>query len=284
MTGMTGNPGTNRPWHVDAELAGAYAAGRTDPVLTASLEQHVLGCAACRALVGDLASPASLDTTWLEVLERVERPQPRPLERLLLRTGVDPSTARLIALTPSLRGAWLAGVVVVLTLALALAYGEPDGVAMFLAIAPVLPAVGVAFAFGPAADPAHELASAAPYSSLRLLAVRTALVVGSTLGPAAIAGVLLPGRDLLAVAWLMPAFALAAGTLALATRVSPLTAVIGLAGTWLVVATTGLHPRGNPELVAEPGVQLLCLALLLLAAGALVRQRGNLAELIRRIG
>lgn len=279
---MTENP--NRPWHVDAALAEAYADGRTDPVLTASLEQHLLGCHECRTVVGRLAAPPSLEVTWLEVLERVERPQPRVLERFLLRTGVDASTARLLALTPSLRGGWLGGVLLVLLLALGVAYGDPEGVALFLAVAPVLPAAGVAFAFGPAADPAHELAAAAPYPSLRLLAVRTALVVGSTLAPAGVAGVLLPGRDLLAVAWLLPAFALATGTVAIGPWVSPLVAASGLTGAWLAVSATALHPRGNAELVAEPGVQLFSLALLLVAAATLVRRRRDLPELIRRIG
>lgn len=271
-------------WHVDDELAGAYAEGRTAPTLTASLEQHLMACAGCRELVGRRTVPAALDATWLEVLERVERPRPRILERLLTLTGVDEQTARLVALTPSLRGAWLGGVVLVLVITLGVAYGEPRGIAMFLSVAPVLPALGVAFAFGPAADPSHELAAAAPYSALRLLAVRTALVVGSTLLPAALAGALLPGRGLLAVAWLLPAFALATGTVALGARFSPLAAASGLCGTWVALTATALHPRGNPELVAEPGVQLLSLVVLLVAAGAMVRQRRDLPELIRRIG
>lgn len=275
---------TDLTWHLDPALAAAYAGSRTDPLLTASVEQHLLGCADCRAAVASQVEPSRLEAGWREVLERVERPAPRPLERLLVRIGVAPPTARLLALTPSLRGAWFGGVVLVLAIALAVAYADPHGVAFFLALAPALPAVGVALAFGPAADPSHELAAAAPYDSLRLLAVRTTAVVGTTLLPAAAAGLLLPGRALLAVAWLLPAFALATATIAVGARVSPTAAVGALGGSWVVATATGLLPRGNPELVAEPGVQLLCLVVLVAAAGVLVRQRRDLPELFRRIG
>lgn len=282
---MTGNEmSTPVPWHLDPDLAGAYAARRTDPVLTASLEVHLLSCADCRGLIARVAPLPTLDTSWVEVLERVERPRPRLLERVLLAVGIESTTARLLALTPSLRGAWLGGVVLVLTIALVLAYADGDGVAFFLAVAPLLPAAGVAFAFGPASDPAHELTAAAPYSSLRLLAIRTALVVGTTLAPAAVVGALLPGRGLLAVAWLVPALALAAGTLAIGALTSPLTAAVGLAGSWLAVTTAAPHLSRTSQLVTEPGTQLTCLVLLLLFSGALVHRRNDLPELFRRIG
>lgn len=272
------------PWHLDRPLAQAYAAGRTDPVLTASVEQHVMACAECRATIGELVDPAALGRAWAEVRERIERPRPRPLEWLLLRFGVDQVTARLLALTPSLRGAWLGGVVLVLCLALIAAGSDPHGFVVFLAVAPVLPAVGVAFAFGPAADPSHEIASAAPYSSLRLLAVRTALVVATTLVPAAATGVLLSRDAWQAAAWLLPALALSGATLAVGARVPPVHTVTVLGGAWVVLALSGLHPHGDPALVAEPAVQLGCLAVLLTSCAWLVGYRRDLPELIRRLG
>jgi len=270
-------------WHVDAGLARDYAEGRTDPVLTASLEQHVVRCAACRALLGDLAAPAALDRNWVQVLERVQAPARRPLERLLTRLGLDGGTARLLALTPALRGAWLSGVAVVLCLAVVVAYADPHGVAAFLAVAPLLPALGVAFAFGPAADPTHEVAAAAPYPFLRLLAVRTALVVSSTLVPAALAGALLPGGLWLAAAWLLPGLALAAATLAVGSHVPPLTTITGLGVGWVAVVGSSLLPHRNPTLVAEPQFQLACAVVLGACAIALVRERHHLPELIRRV-
>ena len=197
---------------------------------------------------------------------------------------MDASTARLAALTPSLSGAWLTGVVVVLALALATAYAGPSGVAFFLTLAPLLPAAGVALTFGPHADPAAELASAAPYPSLHLLAVRTALVVSTTVPAAGLAALLLPGSPWLSVAWLLPALALAAATLAARSRGSPVAGVVGLSTAGCAPVLAGLRQRGNPELVAEPAVQLACLALLLVSVLALARERHALPELIRRIG
>jgi hypothetical protein len=43
--------------------------------------------------------------------------------------------------------------------------------------APLVPLVGVAVAYGPEADPAHELTATAPYSGLRLVLLRTAAVL-----------------------------------------------------------------------------------------------------------
>ena len=59
------------------------------------------------------------------------------------------------------------------------AYVGTHGVAVFLALAPLLPMVGVALAYGPTADPAYEIAAATPYSGVRLLALRTAFVVAT---------------------------------------------------------------------------------------------------------
>ena len=245
-------------WHADPALAQAYADGRTDPTLTASVEQHLISCSRCRALVGLLAPPLSLDGNWALVLDRVQSPRPRPLEWLLTRLGIDAATARLLALTPSLRGAWLTGVALVLSLAVVVAYSDPDGVAAFLRVAPLLPALGVAFAFGSAADPTHEIAAATPYPFLRLLAVRTALVIGSTMAPAAFAGALLPGSLWLAAAWLLPGLALASATLAVGSRVPPLATITGLGAAWVVLVGRSLLPPGDPDRRARPALHPQC--------------------------
>lgn len=278
---MSGIP--EHTWHLDAELAAAYAAERTDAVLSDSLEQHLARCSRCRATVAPFARPDRLARTWVEVRERVERPRASLLERLLTRTGLDADTARLIALTPSLRGAWLGGVVVLLAITLVTAYADPHGLALFLAVAPLLPVAGVALTFGPATDPAHELVAATPYAALRLLAVRTAVVGATTLAPAALAGVLLPGSTWAATAWILPGLAMAVVVVAVGTRVSPVAvaAVLGLG--WAALTAPGLRPRGNPLLATEPVVQVVCLLVLVLAVLVLLRDRRRLSELIRRI-
>lgn len=268
-------------WHIDRDLADAYTRATTGTALTASIEQHLLSCGECRALIGSSVQPARIEANWAAVLDRVEAP-PLRLELVLRRLGVNEPTARLVALTPSLRGAWVLSIVTVLVLALVLSYGDPHGIAFFLAAAPVLPALGVALSFGPAADPVHEITAASPYPAVRLLALRTALVVASTLPAAVLTGLLVPGSAWLATAWLLPALALAAATVAIGTRIPPLWAAIGLCAVWLSIALPALSPRRDAELVATPALQLACIAVLALASAALVVERRDLPELIRR--
>jgi hypothetical protein len=267
-------------WHMDSDLADAYAAGRVGPVLAASVEQHLLRCEACRALLP--VDRPRLDAVWSEVVERVLEPRRSLLERLLGRLGLDEGTSRLVAATPSLRGAWLTGVVVVLCLAVMAAHSDENGVAVFMALAPVLPVAGVALVFGPKADPAHEIVAATPYSALHLLAVRTAFVVGTTMVPAALLSPFLPGGGLIALAWLVPALALTGATLILATWLAPHVAAVGLGAAWVSVVLPGLAHHRDPLLAAHPAVQLLSVAALAASALVLLTHRHELPEIIRR--
>lgn len=271
------------PWHLDPELAERYADGALGSVLIASVEQHLLACADCRALLAPHVDTPRLDAVWADVLERVEQPPQTLLERALCHGGVGEPTARLVAATPSLRGAWVAAMTVLLGLALVAAYVDPHGVAVYLALTPLLPMVGVALAYGPAADPAFEIAAATPYSQLRLLALRTAFVLTTTLVPAAVAGLLLPGSPLLAVAWLVPGLALTVGTVALSTRVAPHVAAVGLAALWLVVSLRALSPERDPLLALSSPVLAVSAVVLAAAAAVLVVRRRDLPELLRRV-
>jgi hypothetical protein len=273
---------TTTPWHLDAELSTRYADGQVAGALAASIEQHLLRCFDCRARLVPAVPMPRTDAIWAEVLEQVEAPRRRFLERLLLRAGLDDGTARLVAATPSLRAAWLTAVVLVLTLALLTAHADGHGVALFMTLAPVLPALGVAYTFGRAADPTYEITAAAPYSAVRLLAVRTGFVVASTLLPAAVISLFLPGSTLLAVAWLLPALALTVGTLALSTKVAPHLAAIGLTALWVALVIPGLAQSRDPLLAAAPAVQLASMAALCVSAAALFVERHALPELLRR--
>jgi hypothetical protein len=261
-------------WHLDDDLVDAYAEGRPmTPALTASVEAHLERCGDCQTRLAPAVDPARLDLVLADVVDAVDAPRGSLLERLLVRLHVAPDTARLLAVTPSLRASWLTGTAIVLTLALVVAQSGERGVALFLALAPVLPVAGVAVAFGPRTDPLHEVAVAAPYSSYRLLLVRSAAVLVATLALAVPAAVLLPSSLWVAAGWLLPALALTCTSLALATRVDPVVSSAVLAGTWLLVALSGLAPGRDPLVVARIGPQLVCLVLFLLAAVALVSQR-----------
>ena len=97
-------------WHLDPAMARRYAGGGTAPAFAASVEQHLTGCPDCRALVPQ--DDARADRIWAEVLDAVEAPRVGLVESVLRRLGVSHATARLIAATPALRGAWIWGIAV----------------------------------------------------------------------------------------------------------------------------------------------------------------------------
>ena len=243
------------------------------PALAASVEAHLERCSGCQARLVPTADLSRLDGVWADVVDAVEAPRTSLLERLLVRAGVAPDTARLLAVTPSLQLSWVTGTAVVLALALLVSHSGERGLALFLALAPVLPVAGVAVAFGPRTDPLHEVAVAAPYSSYRLLLVRSAAVVAATMALAVPAALLLPSTPLVAAAWLLPALGLSTTSLALATRVDPGVSSAVMAGGWLLVALSGLRPERDPLLVASVVPQVTCLVLFLAACAVLLGQR-----------
>ncbi len=112
------------------------------PALEASIEAHRIACADCRALLVPAVAPQRLDAVWTEIVDRIDVPKASLLERLLRRLGVREDTARLLAVTPSLRLSWLTGVAIALVLALFGANSGGRSVVAFLALAPVLPVAG----------------------------------------------------------------------------------------------------------------------------------------------
>ena len=261
-------------WHLDDDLLDTYAEGRPlTPALAASVEAHLERCSACQLRLVPSADLPRLDAVWAEVEDALDAPRAGLLERLLLRAGVASDTARLVAVTPSLQRSWITGTVLALTLALLVAHSGERGVAMFLALAPVLPVAGIAVAFGPRTDPFHEVALAAPYSSFRLLLVRSAAVLAATTALAVPVTLLLPSTPLVAAAWLLPALALAVTSLALATRIDPVVSSAGLSALWLVGALSGLAPSRDPLVVATAVPQLLALVLLAASGAVLLQQR-----------
>lgn len=260
-------------WHLDADLVGAYADGRLTAVTALSVDQHLGRCATCRAAVGATVPAARTDRLWTEIRERVEAPAPTRLERAVRALGLDEGTARLLAATPTLRGAWLTGVVLVLVLAVLAATASPRASAVFLALAPVLPVVGVAHAFGPLGDPGREIAAAAPYPALRLLVARTAVVVSSTLVPGLLAVALLPATSWYAVGWLLPALAMTAVVLAAAERVPVHLSALVLSLAWVGLVCWRATLTRDPAVLTTAPVQVLSVLAIAACAAVLVRDR-----------
>jgi hypothetical protein len=267
-------------WHPSPELLAAYEAGSLTVSLAWSIEAHVAACAGCRAGVGvDLVR---LETIWQATTDSIDAPRPRLVERALAGVGVPDHLARLLGATPSLTVPWLLAVAAVLGFALAMAWsaaGDPrpaarNGLFLFLLLAPAAPVAGVAMAFGPVADPAHDVAVASPFHGFRLLMIRTVAVVGTSILVALALALLLPHAGLLAAAWILPGLALAAATLAASTFVRPIAAAGFLVALWFgVVVAVEVGPN---SLVAFGRTgQVACALILALAALVLAARRDS---------
>lgn len=276
-------------WHLDDETARRYASGAAGQVFAASAEAHLAVCSGCRGLLVPLVDAPRLDAIWEQVAERVDAPQPGPVERLLRRVGLRPDTARLLAATPSLSGAWLLAVAATLAFAVVAAGAGPRGTLLFLMLAPMLPVAGVAMAYGRGVDPVHEIGAAAPYSGFRLLLLRSAAVVATTTLLAAAAGLLLPAARWTGAAWLLPALALTTLTLVLSVRFALLHAAAGVATTWILAVVATQAEAGGRAALADGRYaafgttgQLVCLALMVASIAVLALRHRRYAVVLGR--
>lgn len=265
-------------WHADDALIGRYLRGEAGAMPAAALEQHLTGCATCRARMGTHVDVAPLELIWDRIQEDVQAPAPTLVKRLLTRVGVPEPDALLVSVAPSLRTSWLLGLVITLSfVGLGAAYGGTRGLASFLLVAPLVPMAGVALAYGPDVDPSYEVGVAAPYSDARLLLLRTAAVLVTCLPLVLAAGLLVPALSWTAVSWLLPALALTAVVLAASTWVRPTVVAGGLGIAWSVAVAAAGFER-DPGAVLTPRLLLVYAGVGLAAAFVLRLRIDHLTE------
>ncbi len=260
-------------WHLTHDQLHRYATHTADDVTAMSAEAHLTNCTRCRELLP--TDQAWLDRSWAGLRDIVDQPRRSPIERLLSAVGLRESTAKLLAATPQLYRAWLAATVLVLAMALTVAYELPRGSLLFAFTVPVVPLIGVALAYGRGVDPAHSLTSVTPLTGYRLLFLRTAAVLVPALVLCTTAAFLMPSVSTLwdAVFWILPALAMVAGCLTL-SRWMPMSLAGGILGTaWLLTLfLLGVTDGLDPLLLFDPAAQAgWALALTVLAGVILIR-------------
>ncbi len=266
--------------HPDEQLLYAYGDLSVHGAAAASVEAHLVACADCRAVFARHARGAAgeAERIWSGILDQVDRPRVGVVERALRRVGAPESTTRILAATPALRLAWLVAVAVLIAFATVAARAEGDPFVL-LVIAPIVPVAGVATAFGPWLDPTYELGVAAPFSGARLVLLRSAAVLLTGFPLLVGASAFLPG-GWEALAWVLPAVALTALSLAASTWVSPERAGAVVSVAWLAgVVLTLRHPGADlaeRSLAFRPLSQLLALVVGVAAALVIARRRHHL--------
>ncbi|MGH3347972.1 MAG: zf-HC2 domain-containing protein [Nocardioides sp.] len=260
---------TAHTWHADDTLLRAYVAGRLDAVTAASFEQHLTRCDSCRAAIRPHADVPALDRTWDGIRTSIESPRQPILVRGARRLGLGEPASVLLAATVSLRTAWVTSSLIALAFAVVAAHLSSDlKLWPFLLVAPLVPVLGVAAAYGSSDEPLESLVVTTPYGRGRLILTRTLAVLATTLPASLLVGLTLPGPAWVSAAWLGPALALVPVLLALASFVGPRVASGVVAVLWAGFVLPSVRPFPATWPV-EPQQQVVHLVLALTAIAVL---------------
>ena len=251
------------------ELLLQIADGATPPP---EAHAHLATCQRCHQTLEALA-PLDLGYVWQGVTAELDAPRPRLLERLLVAVGVRPGLARFCATTPSLRLGWLLAnalvlLLVALPMALRPAAAWPSAV---LLAAPLVAAAAVAFAYGPAVDPAYEAVAATPLSPVRALLVRLAAVLVANTLLAGAVDLTLGGRGARA-SWLLPMTAAAVLAVLVSSRWTPAVGAAAGMGAWVLVLAGWRISQQPVTWLTGPGAQAAYAAVTVTLLVLLVRR------------
>ncbi|MBC9716271.1 zf-HC2 domain-containing protein [Streptomyces sp. TRM66268-LWL] len=265
---------TYGPQHASAEVLNRYAQGSLPPQDRQRLEPHLDTCAPCRAQLAAHTGSRQIDRLWHRLDHALDLPVPGRLERCLLALRVPDHMARVLSATPALRSTWLVGVLLtLLCTALTARLLEPDARSpfTFVALAPLLPALGVAISSSRRFDPAYEIGQAAAPSVFRPVLLRATAVLLSSAVLAALASLILPRLGPAAFGWLLPMGLTTALSLVLMPRCGPVTAPALAGAAWL----TALVLTFRSEVLFSAAGQSVLAALLLAAVVALMALRAG---------
>ncbi|HEX8037403.1 MAG TPA: anti-sigma factor [Ktedonobacterales bacterium] len=297
------------PTHHVAALLPAYLNGTLDVRDDAYVRRHLSGCEPCRMELAsweafrDVTRSATMPASspspaiFMRILAEIDAaPAPVPFAHIAQHSA-QPSIARdalalwrLLLRQPRLihRSIWIASTAaMIFTTIYAAALGtlhEPSILALFL---PVISAGGMAFLYGPEANPALELELATPTSPRLTLLCRVALLLGYDLALAFAATAILaalhgqsPGA--LITTWLGPLALLSTGSLLTSLVCGPVIAATGAFAVWFAQffqldATYAVRLTSTPFWQTNP-LTLALAAFLLFLALFYAPKQGRLAH------
>lgn len=259
-------------FHVDETTVRRYEAGLSDRVVAASVEAHLTACNTCRQMLA--ADPERNNRTWIAIADVVEPGGRGLIERGLAALRVPGHVARLIALSPNLRVSFVLAVLLSLTFAIVASgtVDSEDAQRGFLLLAPILPVMGIALAYGRLVDPVFEVTMSTPLSAFRLLMLRATAVLAVSVGVSLLAWPFVRTSAMSVTAWLLPSLTLILITIALASRIDVGVAAGGVVAAWLVSALVAMSAQIP---LYGPGAAGVHIALILGAGAVVLLRRHN---------
>jgi hypothetical protein len=221
-------------WHVDEPLWRAYESGALGPDLEGSVEAHVMRCERCQQTAASAVPATVLAPVWDAVAREVATPVPSAPLRWLQRTGLRDRDAVLLSASDGLYLPWLVAVAGAVVCAIGAGLMPRFQDAAFLLLAPLVPVLAVVAAYD-ATDPLRELQAGTPYSRLRLALLRTTAALAVAVPVTMAVGLLVPGLQPLAFAWLVPGLGLTTTALVLLTWLDAWSAGTAVGLGWALV-------------------------------------------------
>jgi len=256
-------------WHVSPGLLERYADGALDSAASASVETHLTSCSACRENVARLASPTDVAALWSGVRAEIAVPRHPWLVRQLRRVGLPDADAVVLSASQSLRLPWALSVMIAfVSMVVLAALSDRRADLIYLAVAPLLPAIGVAASYD-STDPIREIVETTPVSKLRLLLLRTLVVVTCSVPPVLLLGLVVSDLSAVAFAWLLPSFALTLVALVLLKWWPAWVTSAGVVSVW-ALAVLLVGGRGAVGRLADVPLQVACAMAALGAVAVLV--------------
>ncbi len=257
-------------WHIDSASAQRYARHTIDEVTAASVEAHVSACGSCAAAVSAAVEETHeglLDNVWAKVDELLDAPRVGVIERSVRSVGCSPATARVIAATGRAQWSCLSAVALSLTLAVfASTTGDDAAFALFLLFAPIGPLVATAVAFERFGEPVESLLRTVPTALWTIALVRSAAAVVPSIVLTALSIPILNERGWLALAWMLPSFALSVAALALSNWMRPGQSALVVTLIWMSLPVVA-RLQAETVLDAMAGTAQLTSIAVVLAAG-----------------
>lgn len=212
----------------------------------------------------------NFDRVWNGIASGMWATEPGPLERLASRLLRSPALARALVATPSLFVAWLLASIVIFAIGAYMTQSTNQPIVPLLA--PAIAGIGVAFAYGTAADPAWELtrSMAVPERLLLLIRVVAVFVTNSVIG---LVATLLTDRTAdVTFLWLLPMTTVALVGLAVAiVSNSPTIGSIAALGVWFAfLSRTFVETRALAEAITADRIAAATPVYTFLAAASVI--------------